>query len=57
MKRRSYRYENARQYLVSQERVILDIAMLSAERIIGQTLQDDEGSLFISCKKSIKRNT
>ena len=49
-------HENARQYLVSQERVILELAMLSAERIIGQTLQDDEESLFIGCKKSIKRS-
>ena len=35
--------------LMSQERVILELAMRSAERIIGQTLEDDEERLFISC--------
>ena len=45
-----------RQYLESQERVILELAMRTAERIIGQTLQEDEESLFFSCQKSIERS-
>jgi len=47
-------YENARQYLVSQERIILDLAMLSAERIIGQTLQDDKEVYLSVVKRALK---
>jgi len=47
-------YENARQYLASQERIILDLAMLSAERIIGQTLQDDEEVYLSVVKRALK---
>lgn len=46
--------ENARQYLVSQERIILDLAMLSAERIIGQTLLDDEEVYLSVVKRALK---
>ncbi|MBO0585785.1 flagellar assembly protein FliH [Sporosarcina sp. E16_8] len=47
-------YENARQYLVSQERIILDLAMLSTERIIGQTLQDDDEVYLSVVKRALK---
>ena len=47
-------HENARQYLISQERIILDIAMLSAERIIGQTLKDDEEVYLSVVKRALK---
>nr|WP_255485669.1 flagellar assembly protein FliH [Sporosarcina sp. BP05] len=47
-------YESARQYLVSQERIILDLAMLSAERIIGQTLLDDEEIYLSVVKRALK---
>ncbi|MBO0603030.1 flagellar assembly protein FliH [Sporosarcina sp. E16_3] len=46
--------ENASQYLVSQERIILDLAMLSAERIIGQTLLDDEEIYLSVVKRALK---
>ncbi|HJF31073.1 MAG TPA: flagellar assembly protein FliH [Sporosarcina psychrophila] len=46
--------QNARQYLESQERVILDLAMLSAERIIGQILQDDEEVYLSVVKRALK---
>jgi flagellar assembly protein FliH len=46
--------ENARQYLISQERIILDLAMLSAERIIGQTLQNDEEVYLSVVKRALK---
>ncbi|MEK5071130.1 flagellar assembly protein FliH [Sporosarcina sp. FSL K6-1508] len=46
--------QNARQYLESQERVILDLAMLSAERIIGEILQDDEEVYLSVVKRALK---
>ena len=47
-------YENATQYLINQERVILDIGMQSAERIINKVIdQDDEAYLSI-VRKGIK---
>ncbi|MEK4406882.1 flagellar assembly protein FliH [Sporosarcina sp. FSL K6-6792] len=46
--------ENARQYLVSQERIILDLAMLSTERIIGQVLQDDKEVYLSVVKRALK---
>ena len=35
MKQRELSHENASQYVVAQERVILELAMRTAERIIG----------------------
>jgi flagellar assembly protein FliH len=45
---------NARQYLDSQERVILDLAMLSAERIIGQSLVDDKEKYLSVIRRALK---
>ncbi|MFJ7933139.1 flagellar assembly protein FliH [Sporosarcina sp. NPDC096371] len=47
-------YRNAEQYLVNQERVILELALRTAERIIGQTLQDDEASYLSVVKRALK---
>ncbi|KAA0966514.1 flagellar assembly protein FliH [Sporosarcina sp. ANT_H38] len=47
-------FENARQYLVSQEPVILELAMQSAGRIIGQKLQDDVGIYLSVVKRALK---
>ena len=41
-------FENASHYVASQERVILELAMRTAERIIGQTIDEDEERIFIS---------
>ncbi|MEK5039551.1 flagellar assembly protein FliH [Sporosarcina sp. FSL K6-3457] len=46
--------KNAQQYLDSQERVILELGMLTAERIMGQTLQDDEESYLSVVKRALK---
>ncbi len=46
--------ENAAHYLVSQERVILELAMLSAQQIIGQTLQDEEEVYLSVVKRALK---
>lgn len=46
--------KNAQQYLVNQERVILELAMRVAERIIGQTLQDEEESYLSVVKRALK---
>lgn len=46
--------KNALQYLDSQERVILELGMLTAERIMGQTLQDDEESYLSVVKRALK---
>ena len=40
--------------LMSQERVILELAMRTAERIIGQTLEDDEESYLSVVKRALK---
>lgn len=47
-------HKNAARYLVNQERVILELAMLSAERIIGQTLQDEEEVYLTVVKRALK---
>ena len=47
-------YENAQKYLESQERVILELAMRTAERIMGQTLQEDEESYLSLIKRALK---
>lgn len=46
--------ENATQYLMDQERVILELAMLTAERIIGQTLQEDKEIYLSAVKRALK---
>ena len=46
MKQQNQSNKNAQQYLESQERVILELGMRTAERIIGQTLQDEEESYY-----------
>ncbi len=47
-------YKNAQQYLESKERVILELAIRSTERIIGQKLQDDEESFLSVVKRALK---
>lgn len=46
--------ENALKYLDEQERVILEIAMRTAERIIGKTLEEDEEALLSVVKRGLK---
>ncbi|CAM3078013.1 flagellar assembly protein FliH [Filibacter tadaridae] len=45
---------NASHYIVSQERVILDLAVRTAERIIGQTLKEDEEIYLSVVKRALK---
>lgn len=47
-------YQNATQYLLNQERVILDIAIRSAEQIINKTLEDDDETFLSIVRKGIK---
>ena len=47
-------YGNAQKYLESQERVILELAIRTAERIIGQTIQEDEESFLSLIKRALK---
>lgn len=47
-------YENAQQYQLSQERVILEIAMRATERIIGEKLEDEEEKFLTVVKKALK---
>ncbi len=47
-------YQNATQYLINQERVILDIAIRSAEQIINKTMEDDEEAYLSIVRKGIK---
>lgn len=47
-------YQNAAQYLMSQERVILDIAIRSTEQIIGQMIEEDEDVFLSIVRKGIK---
>ena len=47
-------HKNAQQYLDSQERVILELGMRTAERIMGQILQDDEESYLAVVKRALK---
>lgn len=46
--------ENAYNYLVSQERVILELAMRTAEKILGQTLEEDDGKFLSVVKRALK---
>lgn len=47
-------YGNAQKYLESQERVILELAIRTAERIMGQTLQEDQESYLSLIKRALK---
>ncbi|PIC75206.1 flagellar assembly protein FliH [Sporosarcina sp. P17b] len=47
-------YENATQYLINQERVILDIGMHSAERIINRVIEEDDEAYLSIVRKGIK---
>ncbi|MDV6376717.1 flagellar assembly protein FliH [Sporosarcina sp. GW1-11] len=47
-------YQNATQYLMNQERVILDIAIRSAEQIIHKALEDDDETYLSIIRKGIK---
>lgn len=47
-------HKNAQQYLDSQERVILELGMRTAERIMGQMLEDDETSYIAVVKRALK---
>ncbi|QTD42328.1 flagellar assembly protein FliH [Sporosarcina sp. Te-1] len=46
--------ENAEKYLESQERVILDLAMTTAERILGLKLEEDEDAFLTIVKRGLK---
>ncbi|MGN7386817.1 flagellar assembly protein FliH [Sporosarcina sp. SAFN-015] len=46
--------ENAEKYLESQERIILEIAMKTAERILGKTLEEDEEAFLSIVKRGLK---
>ncbi|MFC5603062.1 flagellar assembly protein FliH [Sporosarcina koreensis] len=45
---------NALKYLDEQERVILEIAMKTAERILGKTLEEDEEAFLSIVKRGLK---
>lgn len=45
---------NAQQYQMSQERVILEIAMRAAGRILAETLEDDEEKFLSIVKRALK---
>ncbi|WP_194841476.1 flagellar assembly protein FliH [Sporosarcina obsidiansis] len=47
-------YQNATQYLINQERVILDLAIRSAEQIINKTIEEDEETYLSIVRKGIK---
>ncbi|WP_162805699.1 flagellar assembly protein FliH [Sporosarcina sp. PTS2304] len=47
-------YQNATQYLINQERVILDIAIRSAEQIINKAVEDDDETYLSIVRKGIK---
>lgn len=46
--------ENALKYLDGQERIILEIAMKTAERILGKTLEEDEEAFLSIVKRGLK---
>lgn len=46
--------ENALKYLDDQERNILEIAMRTAERILGKTLEEDEDAFLSIVKRGLK---
>lgn len=47
-------HDNAKAYLESQERVILEIAMRAASRILGKVLTDDEESFLSIVRRGLK---
>lgn len=47
-------YSNAQKYLESQERIVLELAMKTAERIMGLTLQNDQESYLSFVKRALK---
>ncbi|GKV55592.1 hypothetical protein NCCP2222_15390 [Sporosarcina sp. NCCP-2222] len=47
-------HENAERYLESQERVILDLAITTAERILGLKLEEDEEVFLSIVKRGLK---
>ncbi|MFS0574228.1 flagellar assembly protein FliH [Sporosarcina sp. 179-K 3D1 HS] len=47
-------YKNANKYLNSQERVILELAIRSAERIIGQLIDKDDETYLDIVKRALK---
>lgn len=50
----TYASANAKQYLDSQEAVILDIAIKAAERILGYTLEQDDEQYVAIVKRGLK---
>lgn len=46
--------KNAAQYIAGQERVILDLAMRTAERIIGKKIEEDEDNFLSIVRRAIK---
>ncbi len=46
--------ENAEQYQASQERVILELAMRTAERIIGESLEAEQSKFLSIVKRALK---
>ncbi|MFS0688100.1 flagellar assembly protein FliH [Sporosarcina sp. 179-K 8C2 HS] len=46
--------ENALRYLEAQERIILEIAMKTAERILAKTLEEDEEAFLSIVKRGLK---
>lgn len=46
--------ENAQKYLESQERIILEIGLRTAERILGHTLESDEEAFLSIVKRGLK---
>lgn len=47
-------HENALRYLESQERVILEIAMRAASRILGESLEDNDDAYLSLVKRGLK---
>lgn len=46
--------ENAKQYQASQERIILELAMQTATRIIGETIEEDEEKFLSVIRRALK---
>lgn len=47
-------YDNAEQYQESQERVILELAMTAAKRIVGKEIEDDEEQFLAIVRRALK---
>lgn len=47
-------YKNANKYLNSQERVILELAIRSAERIIGKLIEEDDATYLAIVRRALK---